>query len=107
MITSLRLKSFRRYVDERLTFEGGMLELCRVTAFALTELGHLHLQLAPHLRGPLGELLQQLRRDAGDLRLTIDDLGERDAVTVSELSTQHRLIQTTKRPLMLLQDAGI
>ena len=76
-------------------FEGGVFEPGRVPAFALAELGDLHLQLAAHLGGAFGEVLDQLGRYTGDIRLTVDDLTEGDPLAVGELGTQHRLMLCT------------
>ena len=90
-----------------LAFQGGMFELRRMPPRALAELVDLVLQRLADLGGALGELLQQLDRDTGDLGLTLDDLTEGDAVPVRELGTQHRLIQTAEGALVMLQYPGV
>ena len=79
----------------------------RVSAFALAELVELVGERGVDVGAALGEHVEQLVGDAGDLGLTVDDRPPLDAEAVGQLGAQHRLVQAAEHPLMPLQVAGV
>jgi hypothetical protein len=94
-------------VSRRLPSEGGPLPRRRIPPLPPPELPHLGGQGVVDLGGALGEHLQQLPADAGDLGLPVHDRLPLHPIAVGELGPQDRLVQAAQHPLVALQVAGV
>jgi hypothetical protein len=88
-------------------FDGRSLSAGRVAALSFSERVEEHRAQVVHLVGALGELVEHLTGDLGDLGLAVDDRAPGDAVAVGELGAQHRLVEVAEGVLVVLEVVGV
>ena len=89
------------------SFDSGAFADRRVAPVAVDEVGEAVLHLGVDDLGALGERSKEVRRDAGDLGLAVDDLVEGDAVAMGEFGSKDGLVQAAERALVLLEHACV
>jgi hypothetical protein len=91
----------------RLPLQRRTLEASRCPPIPIHELLDVVGERLVDLDAALRERLQQIRRDAGDLRLSVHNLTPGEPEPGGELRAQQRLIQPAQHALMTLQVSGV